>query len=148
MHHASLSRKGFTLLEVIIVLFLVTLMLGLSTLFFANTLPSSRFNATVREIAATVRHAKALAVLNNESRTVTINLDSRTYGIRSLNSKSIPQDVNIKINSALSGEVSNGTYDIVFRSTGGIEGGTIVLWDARRTASIEIDPVVGAVVIK
>lgn len=139
---------GFTLLEVILVLFLISLILGLSTVFFANTMPTNRLNATAREISATIRYARTLARVNSERQTLTIDLDSKLYGIEGSASKNIPDDINIKIIDPLLGEVHNGKYSITFYETGGIEGGTIVLSTKKKTVNIELDPIVGSVVIK
>lgn len=139
--------KGFTLLELIMVLFLITLVVGLSAVFFANTLPSSRFNATVRDISATVRHARSLAQTLGEVQTIVIDLDSKTYGIEGRVIKDIPSDIHIKIIDPLSGEIQKGKYSFVLNAIGGAEG-TIVLWNNKRTVSIQMDPIVGIVVIK
>lgn len=142
------NRNGFTLLEIIIVLFLMALILGLSTLFFANTLPSSRLNATAREISATIRHARDLAVINGEKQTMTINLDSRYYGIEGIARKNITSGISLKVIDPLLGEVSKGEYLFIFNATGAMEGGTIVLSTEKRTVSIQLDPVVGSVIVK
>jgi general secretion pathway protein H len=143
------SKSGFTLLEVIIVLFLISLILGLSTVFFANTLPSTRLNATAREISATIRHARHLAYTNGEKQTITIDLDSRLYGIEGIAQKNIPSDIYIKVIDPLSGEIRSGKYSILFYETGGIEGsGTIVLFNNKKTIKIVLDPIVGSVVIR
>jgi general secretion pathway protein H len=139
---------GFTLLELIIVLFLITLILGLSTVFFANILPSSRFNATIRDITATIRYARSLAKIHGERQTITIDLDSKKYGIEGRGAKDIPSDIHIKVVDPLLGEIYNGKYKLVLDPIGGVEGGTIILWNNKRTVSIQIDPIVGSVVIK
>ena len=142
------NSNGFTLLEIIIVLFLMALILGLSTIFFANTLPSSRLNATAREISATIRHARHLALINGEKQTMTINLDSRYYGLEGIAQKNIPSGIALKVVDPLLGEVDTGEYPIIFNATGAMEGGTIVLSTEKKTVSIQLDPVVGSVVIK
>jgi general secretion pathway protein H len=144
----NLKNNGFTILELIIVLFLITLILGLSTLFFANILPSNRFNATIRDISATIRYARSLSQIHGENQTITINLDSKKYGIEGHSTKDIPSDINIKVIDPLSGEIQKGEYQLILHAFDGIEGGTIVLWNQKKTASIQIDPVVGSVVIK
>ncbi|MDH5202046.1 MAG: prepilin-type N-terminal cleavage/methylation domain-containing protein [Nitrospirota bacterium] len=144
----NLKNNGFTLLELIIVLFLIMLILGLSTLFFANTLSSNRFNATVREMSAAIKHARSLALIDGERQTITIDLDSKNYGIESRMSKSIPSDIFIKVIDPFLGEKLNGKYLIVFHTTGNVEGGTIVLWNNKRAVSIQMDPVVGSVVVR
>lgn len=142
------NRSGFTLLELVIVLFLITLMLGLSSVFFANTLPSGRFNATAREIAATLRQAKHRAQRSGKQQIVTINMDTKSYGIDGLTGKTLPSGISIKVIDPLSGEHTGGSYPIAFQTTGSTEGGKVVLWNNDKTAQIQVDPVAGAVVIR
>lgn len=145
--HRSRCR-GFTLLELLIVIFLATLILSLSAVFFANTLPSTKLNAAARDLTATVRHARALAQINGENQAVTIDMDSRQFGMEGRGTKGIPADVSIKVTDPFYGDVYKGQYTIVAYSSGAVSGCTIVLWNKKRTVSIQTDPVVGAVVIK
>ena len=141
-------NNGFTLLELIIVLFLTTLVLGISTVFFANTLPSNRLNATAREMAATIRYAKYLALTKGESQTLMIDLDSRNYTLGDQSYKHIPSDIHIEVVDPLSEKIVHGKYPITFYGSGGIEGGTIMLSTGKKLVRIELDPVVGSVIIK
>jgi len=143
-----MKKNGFTLLEIIIVLFLVTLILGLSTVFFAGYLPSAKVDATGREISGMIRHARPLARMNMESRTVMIDLDNRTYGIEGLGTKSFPPDALIRVIDPFSGEIIRGKYPIVFNPTGGMSGGTIILSWGKKVIRIETDPITGAVLIR
>jgi general secretion pathway protein H len=145
MHRKDL---GFTLLELIIVLFLMTLILGMTTLFFANVLPSNRLNATARSVSSTIREARSLARIDGESQAVMIDFDSKTYGIEGRGSRTIPDDVYIKVIDPVAGEVRQGKYQFILHPSGGIEGGTIVLWNAKKVVTIQPDPVAGTVVIK
>ncbi len=142
------NRSGFTLLELIIVIFLITLMVGLSAVFFANTLPAGRFNATAREIASTIRQARHLAQLNGEKQVLTINMDSRSYGIEGRGEKNLPSGIHLKVIDPLNGELTGGNYRIAFHSTGNTGGGAVVIWNDAKTAHINVDPVAGAVIIK
>lgn len=144
----KLNKSGFTLLELIIVIFLVTLMVGLSAVFFANTLPSGRFSATTRELAATIKQARHLAQLNGETQVLTIDMDSRSYGIEGRGEKNLSSGLHLKVIDPLTGDITSGKYHMTFHSAGRAEGGTVVLWDNKRMANINIDPVAGAVIIK
>ena len=142
------KNSGFTLLELIIVIFLITLVLGMSTLFFANLLPSNRFNATVRNISSAMKHSRSLAQIQGKPQTFTIDLDAKKYSIEGRGAKEIPNDMNIKVIDPISGDLTTGQYHFVMHPAGNIEGGTIVVWNAKKTVSIQLDPIVGAVVIK
>lgn len=142
-------RRGFTLLELIIVISLISLILGISTVFLAGALSSSKLSSTVREIKATIRHARALAQSTGGSQSIVIDLDSRTYSIQGRAQKDIPDDVNIMVVDNVKGEeISNGSYRMVFNATGGIDGGRIILWNEKKKVYIEMDPITGARVIE
>ena len=143
------SRKaGFTLLEVLIVIVLATFIAGLSAVFFANMLPSVRLAATARDISATIRYARALAQINGETQTVTIDLDSRNYGLEGRGTKTIPAEVYVMVTDPFAGDVSQGQYTIMAYTSGAMSGCTVVLWNRKKTLRIQTDPVVGVVVIK
>jgi len=143
----KLNRSGFTLLELIIVIFLITLMVGLSGVFFANSLPSGRFNATTREIASTIRQARHLAQLNGQKQVITINMDSKSYAIEGRGEKKLPSGIHLKVIDPLAGEITSGNYRMAFHVTGNT-GGTVVIWNDAGAAQINVDPVAGAVIIK
>jgi prepilin-type N-terminal cleavage/methylation domain-containing protein len=140
--------SGFTLIELTVVLFLMALIVGLSAVFFGNTLPSAKLNATGRELSATIRQARSLAQLNGASEAVLVNLDTRRYGIEGRGTRSIPPEIGIKVIDPLLGEVQAGTYRILFEATGGIEGATIDIWNRKRLLRIVTDPIVGTVTLK
>jgi type II secretion system protein H len=139
---------GFTLLELIVVLFLMTIILSLAGVFFSKALPSSKLDAAAREISATIREAKSLALTDGEKQTVTIDIDSKRYGIAGRGSKSLPGDVQVMAVDPLTGEIRNGEYNITFQPYGGVQGGTVVLWNTKKTVSIKMDPVLGSTVIQ
>ncbi len=139
---------GFTLLELTVVLFLVALLVGLSTLFFGNSLPSTKLNATARELSATIRQARSLAQINGTPQTVLLNLDFRRYGIEGKPGRSIPPDIGIKVIDPLLGELQTGTYRILFEATGGVEAAAIDLWNKKKMLHIVTDPVMGTVTLR
>jgi prepilin-type N-terminal cleavage/methylation domain-containing protein len=139
---------GFTLLELIIVIFLMALIFGISAVFFVNALPSGRFNATVRDLASSIRHARSLAQTEGTDQSVFIDIDSKKYGIEGKSSKPFPPDVNIKVIAPFSGVVVSGSYSFHFRQSGGSDGGEVVLWNTKKTVHVVLDPVVGSTVVK
>lgn len=142
------GATGFMLLELIIVLFLMSVVLGLSAIFFANSLPGYRLNATVRNISTTIKQARAFAKMMNEQQIVTIDLENKQYVIEGHTPKDIPPDIAVKVIDPVEGDIIEGKYHITVHATGGVEGGTIVLWNKRKTISMQIDPIIGTVGIQ
>ena len=142
------NRKGFTLLELLIVMTIITIMLSISTVYISSALPSSRFNSTVRNMAATIRHAKYLFQKSGKKQVVVIDIDSKRYGIEGHGDKEIPKGIDLRVIDTFSGEINEGIFSLTFSISDGPGGGTIVLWDKKREVKINIDPVVGATIIK
>ncbi|HEX2965699.1 MAG TPA: GspH/FimT family pseudopilin [Syntrophorhabdaceae bacterium] len=145
---SKMHTRGFTLLEIIVVITLITLVLGLTTLFFGNALPGARLNASARELSATMRYARMLAKSNGEKQTVNIDLDSRSYAIEGTEAKTLPENVHIRVNDSVAGDVSTGKYPILFHESGAVEGGTITLSNSKRIINIELDPLIGSIIVK
>lgn len=141
-------EKGFILLELIVVLLLMAVILGMSTLLFTNLLPSQKFHATVREVSATIREARSLAQINSERQYMVLDLDAKQYGIEGRGSREVPEDISMKVLDPFAGEILEGKYSLVFHPSGGIEGGTIVLWNSKKTAEIQTDPIGGSVIVR
>ncbi|HVN96470.1 MAG TPA: prepilin-type N-terminal cleavage/methylation domain-containing protein [Syntrophorhabdaceae bacterium] len=140
--------RAFTLLEIIIVLVLVAVIFGLAALSFTNALPSARLSAAARELSASIRQTKSLAQNRGEQQIFTINLDTRQYGIEGVTARTIPPEISIMVDDPISGEIHSGRYSILFQAGAGVEGGTVVLGYKKRTFLIQIDPVVGAVIVR
>ena len=144
----KIGKNGFTLLELMVVMAIMALIIGIVTVFFANTLTSSKFNTTIRDVSTTIRHARSLAQIHGEQKAVIIDLDSKTYWIDGRNVREIPSDIQIKIIDPFYGDIFEGEYQIISNAMGGVHGGTIVLWNDKKTVSIQPDPIIGSVVVE
>jgi len=142
------NKSGFTLLELMIVLVVISLLLGLSSVYFSGQMPGYRFRATARDLSATMRFAQLQAVMNGSKQTLTIDMDAKRYGIEGREIKNIDPAIAIKVLDPFSGEISRGAYHFVFSPAGAAQGGAIVLASGKKTVRIELDPVVGSVVIR
>ncbi len=87
-----------------------------------------------------MRYAKILAKNNGEPQTVLINLDTGRYGIEGVQARTFLKGFNIRVTDPVTGEVSRGNYAVLFHGSGIAEGGTITLWNKKRTLNIELDP--------
>lgn len=139
---------GFTLLELIIVIVIVVLILGMSTVFFASTVPSAKLKGSSREISSILKQARLAAQNKGEKQALIIDLDQRTFGLEGKEPKVIPPEIEARIIDPLLGETSRGRHAFIFHETGGIEGGSILLSYKGRRVTIDTDPVVGSIVVK
>ncbi|HOW53140.1 MAG TPA: prepilin-type N-terminal cleavage/methylation domain-containing protein [Syntrophorhabdaceae bacterium] len=139
---------GFTLLELVIVMTLMVLMLGLVGMHFANHLPSVRLSAAGRELSGLIRMARIEAMNKADGQTVTVDLDGRTFAMDGRVRRVIPEGISITIIDPVAGSLSRGKYGITADASGSVEACEIILNNAKRKLRIEIDPIVGSVVMK
>ena len=140
---APVKAGGFTLLELVIVLFLAALMVGMGIIAMMGRLPAAKLDAAAREMSATMRQARTLARAHMQKQSIVVDLDARSYGIEGKPSHMIPDEIGIRIDDPLAGEVERGVHRLAFSPHGGIDGGAVVMTAGRRVVSIRPDPVMG-----
>lgn len=149
---ARVSKKkgegAFTLVELLIVLSLICLVLGLALPFFESSLPNARLQEAAREAAAMMRYAREQAQADNRDQAFILDMDAGRYGIEGKMGRPIPPGVRVKVIDPFLGEVHKGRYTMLFPSTGGAEGGTIVISNEKKELSIMSDPIIGSIVVK
>ncbi len=129
-------------MELIIVILLIVIILGISTVFFANMLPKGRFDTFIRDISSTIKLARALSQMSGESQTFFVDIDNGIYGIEGRKSRQIPSGISFKIEDPFSGEIVSGRYELEVHA-GIFETVSIMVSDNKRKAKINIDPVAG-----
>ncbi|MCX8026910.1 MAG: prepilin-type N-terminal cleavage/methylation domain-containing protein [Thermodesulfovibrionales bacterium] len=141
-------NSGFTLLELIITLFLITLIVGLSTVTFLSRQPSEMLNSSVRQIVSTLKYARTLAQSTGEIKVAVFDIDNKTFMIEGKKQNRLPEGANITFNDPLHGITKKGVYRIEFYPSGLTGYANIIIEGYNKTFHINIDPVVGAYVVK
>ena len=155
--HACWTTAGFTLLEIIIVLFLLVSLLGI-------VLPRISFDENLgsvgRRIVGTVRSLQSLAMSNQKTVRLYVDLDQGIYWPMVLdgNQEKVPVDATwakplnlpetIRFSDILmsQGRKESGRADLFFYPTGRIDPVTMHLVDAgNNILAIAIEPVTGAI---
>ena len=142
------QSRGFTLIEILVVLMLMSLFLGISSVFLAGALPKAGHRAAARELLATIKYARNLAAAKNERQVIEFDLDAGAYGIRGRAGKTLPQETELVIfeQDMNADPVMQGQYKIYFESTGtgGWEKMHLIRGD--RIIRIKADPILTAVI--
>lgn len=140
--------SGFTLLELIVVLFLISLIAGIAVVSFAGTFSSGTLDAAARSLVAAMKQARMQSSVSGEPQAVFIDLDAGSYGIDGREGRSFPRGVSVTFVDPLAGRQASGMHRIEFDPVGGIRGGTVLLQTQKRTVSVRPDPLMAAVVEK
>ncbi len=143
-----LGHRGFTLIEILVVLVLMSLIAGISTVFFAGSLPKARQRASAREIVSTIKYARTLAASTHERQVVTFDLDAGKYGIKGRTDKTIAHEMILIIygSDRNAGPIRKGQYNLRYDSTGTNNWDRINLILGDRIIRIKTDPILTAVI--
>lgn len=137
-------KSGFTLIEVVVVIVIMSIALGLVGISFARSQPTRQLDATARDVMAAFKQVRIHAAQSGEPAALIVNLDSRQYGPAGKTPRLLPDAVIIEVTDPLEGTISRGHYRFVFYPGGAVEGGSLMLAAGRKRVMIAADPIVGA----
>lgn len=135
--------RGFTILEVLVVMVIVALLFAATPVLLQAALPSLRLQAASRDLAASLRLARSLAVSRGTAAEVRLDLERRRYRIPGLSKEhELPRGVSLRS----TGATTPGGREAVlvrFFPDGSSTGGRIELGAGDRAYVLEVDRVRG-----
>ncbi len=144
---AACSIKGFTLLELVIVLFIVVLAVGAISINIANGNPASQIKAAARDMASALRYARGQALISRRPVWVSINLIDNSYRVSDREKKfTLPESMRLTLTLA-ENTVKNKEGRVVFYPDSSSSGGRIELEQGGFYQRIDINWLNGNVTI-
>ena len=135
--------KGFSLLEVLLVLVLGGFLMGVVATSLSEG-PVLRKSA--RDVAASLRHARSVAILQQRSMIWSMNIQSREFWVSGKGEKRDFHDsITAKINTAASEVVSAHQGNIRFFPDGSSTGGSVELTARGQTYKVNVEWISGRV---
>lgn len=137
-------NKGFTLLELLIVLAIIVL--GFSVVAFnaSSGKGSLEQKAAVRDIVSALRYARGQALTFHQEKTVSFDLAKNSYTISGRDKEyTIPKAIDVTIVTAESELTGKGQGNFRFYPDGSSSGGRILLERAHRAIQIDISWLTG-----
>jgi len=130
--------RGFTLLEVMVVLVIMALILVVVPPFLPNVMASTHVKSAARELAASLKTARSQAIDHQSETTLVVNVDQESYmlteGSDNLNSNNqtyknlvLPDAADLSLITADSEKLSEHEGQIRFFPDGSSTGGQIKL---------------------
>jgi type II secretion system protein H len=139
---STAGNSGFTLLELIIVLFIAGMAVAVVVFSAGRIRENAVFSDEVRRLCQTLKHAREIAIMERTDVSVKIDADNNSYWIEYGDGKTSDAHV-LRAGRSVSGS------DVDFSSDGGSSGGTIKIKNAKGQAyEIDVDPVLGTPKIK
>ena len=143
----GLSR-GFTLLEVMLVLFLMGLAYGLAMPMIGSGAVILELKGATRQLAAGLRKARGTAIAQRDDATLTVDVGQRHFSL-SGDGKiyPLPKAIEINLFTAQSEQLYEKIGNIRFFPDGTSTGGRVTLTAQGTSFAVDVDWLTGKVVI-
>lgn len=134
---STVIARGFSLLEIIVVVAMIAVVMSFAAYTLSNQLPSQQLRSSAKEIAAELRFTKSQAMLTGEARSFQINVKTREWKGPKNHSGTLPKSLEVIATTARREQPENDIAAIKFFPDGAATGGRIVL--QHDTAKMQID---------
>jgi general secretion pathway protein H len=144
---AKTGQRGFTLIELIVVIAIMALLTATLTVRGNPVSPTTHARAAVRAIAGALRSARSQAIMDNRSVSVTIDTANRRYWWGQTPPEALPGDLRLAVLAGRDQMAGDSVARIRFDPDGGSTGGRVAIAGGDRTWWVGVDWLTGRVSI-
>ncbi len=142
------KKDCFTLIELLVVLAIIGLLLTLAPIGLSRMMPGLEVQAAARQLSASLRNARSIAIRDNQEATLTLDLEERRYSLAGeTRHYEIDEDIEIKLLTATSEQESEQVGSIRFFPDGTSTGGTVTLTGGGVAYDVLVDWLTGRIEI-
>jgi len=145
---AALRTRGFTLVEIVVVVALIGLVFSLIAVSVGDGLQGAKVRAASRDLAAALRYTRTQAIVKRESQALTLDVDARSYTAPGKAMVELPKQMSMKLLTAASEQVGEGVGRIRFFPDGSSTGGHIELLREQAVWGIDVAWLTGEVTLR
>jgi general secretion pathway protein H len=124
---APRAAGGFTLVELLVVLVIISLMLALVGTSISRNVSGAEMRTAAHKVAANLRYTRTQAILSKSEQVFLVDAENRTYQAPARELQTLPEGMNVELNTARSELTSETVGGIRFYPDGGSTGGNVRL---------------------
>jgi len=146
--NAARQARGFTLVEIVVVIALIGLIFAVISVSIGAGLDGAKVRAASRDLAAALRYTRTQAIVKRESQALILDVDARSYTAPGKQAVQLPKQMSMKMLTAASEQVDEGVGRIRFFADGSSTGGHIDLLREKAVWGIDIAWLTGEVTLR
>lgn len=143
-----MPNKGFTLVELLVVLAILGAITALAPFVLHKAVPSLEQRAAARDLAGALSSARSLALSQNAPTAVVIDVTDKSYAVEGRVSKTLPEALQVTLVTATSELEDEDRGRIVFYPDGTATGGEVRLASEEQTEVVVVDWLTARVTIE
>jgi general secretion pathway protein H len=141
----SRRQRGFTLLEMIVVLMIIAMAATLLGTSIVGRLDGVKVATAARDLTAALRYTRSQAILQRKEQYLEVDLEHRSYLAPGRAAVQLPQSLELKLLTASSEVSSDKVGRIRFFSDGGSTGGRVTLIAGERAWKVNVSWLTGEI---
>lgn len=138
-------QSGFTLIEVIVVMVMISVLAGLVATGMSSSLKKAKIRAVSKNLVSALRYTRGQAVVKYEEKTISFNVKEQTYKAPRKKAVQLPDEVEIELYTAESDIASEAVGSIRFFSDGSSTGGWVKLSHKNKVWKINVNWLTGEI---
>jgi general secretion pathway protein H len=140
----SHARDGFTLIETLVVLFVIALCVAIAAPLVRRPSDSLRLNELARTLIDGLGWTRAYAIAHNQDADFLIDVNTRGFASPAVKAQTLPSDVAMKLVFSDSLRRQSAVGGFRFYPSGASSGGEIIVKLGARTAHISVNWLTGS----
>jgi len=127
LNQAPAAARGFTLVELLVVLVIATIVLSLVGTSISRSISGAEMRTAARKMAASIRYTRTRAILDKEETVFQVDTENRSYMAPKREPVELPEGMEVELMTARSELTSETVGGIRFYPDGGSTGGFVEL---------------------
>lgn len=148
VHQDFKSARGFTLLEILVVMVIAGLMIALVPPLFSAAVTGTKLKSSARDLAVALRETRSQAIIRNSEQLVHLDLESARYRIGNKKPRGLPVDVIMAVQLITGDHVEEKAQHVLrFFPDGSTSGELITLNGGNRAYYLQLNWLTGSITI-
>jgi general secretion pathway protein H len=139
------TQRGFTLIEIIAVMVLLTIIATVVAMSFSKSMSSAKIEAASRDLVAALRYTRGQAIVRGTQAALDIDLEHNTYQAPGKAIVQMPKDMRLQLVTAEIEQTGSTSGRIRFFADGASTGGHITVFMGQRRWQINVSWLTGQV---